>query len=46
MSKRLSGEDIRKVILANAKVLMSEQYRAPANEINGKRKVDENKKGH
>lgn len=45
MSKRLSGEDVRKIMLANAKVLMSEKYRAPADELHGKRKADKNKKG-
>jgi len=45
MVKRLNGEDVRKIMLANAKVLVSEQYRAPADELNGKRRVNKNKKG-
>lgn len=45
MSKRLSGENVRKIMLANAEVLVSEQYRAPADELHGKRKTDKNKKG-
>lgn len=38
-AKRLSSQEMRKVLLANAKVLVSDRFRTSAPEISGQRKV-------